>query len=210
VDQLPAGTTGVPDLNVPSGKNGGVIAAIVFDLDGVLIDSEATWTEARRDLVQSRGGRWLPDAQTMMMGMSAPEWSRYMRDDLGVDMALADISVAVVDRMERLYRQQLPLLPGARDAVLALAERWPLALASSANRPLIDLVLDLARLEGSFTATVSSEEVARGKPAPDVYLEAARRLGVDAAACAAVEDSTNQRSASGSRGRHGRDRAPQP
>jgi beta-phosphoglucomutase-like phosphatase (HAD superfamily) len=96
-----------------------VIAAIVFDLDGVLIDSEATWTEARRDLVQSRGGRWLPDAQTMMMGMSAPEWSRYMRDDLGVDMALADISVAVVDRMERLYRHQLPLLPGARDAVLA-------------------------------------------------------------------------------------------
>lgn len=191
MDQLPAGTTGAPDLNVPSGKNGGVIAAIVFDLDGVLIDSEATWTEARRDLVQSRGGRWLPDAQTMMMGMSAPEWSRYMRDDLGVDMALADISVAVVDRMERLYRQQLPLLPGARDAVLALAERWPLALASSANRPLIDLVLDLARLEGSFTATVSSEEVARGKPAPDVYLEAARRLGVDAAACAAVEDSTN-------------------
>jgi HAD superfamily hydrolase (TIGR01509 family) len=187
-----------------------VIAAIVFDLDGVLIDSEATWTEARRDLVQSRGGRWLSDAQTMMMGMSSPEWSRYMRDDLGVDMALADISVAVVDRMERLYRQQLPLLPGARDAVLALAERWPLALASSANRPLIDLVLDLARLEGSFTATVSSEEVARGKPAPDVYLEAARRLGVDAAACAAVEDSTNQRSASGSRGRHGRDRAPQP
>jgi HAD superfamily hydrolase (TIGR01509 family) len=114
-----------------------------------------------------------------------------MRDELGVDMAPADISVAVVERMERLYRRHLPLLPGARESVLSLAERWPLALASSANRPLIDLVLDLARLRDSFTTKVSSEEVARGKPAPDVYLEAARRVGVDAAACAAVEDSTN-------------------
>jgi HAD superfamily hydrolase (TIGR01509 family) len=168
-----------------------VIEAIVFDLDGVLIDSEGIWTEARRDLVRSRGGRWLPDAQTAMMGMSSPEWSRYMRDTLGVDMAPADISVAVVDRMERLYRRHLPLLPGAGESVLSLAGRWPLALASSANRPLIDLVLDLARLQDSFTTKVSSEEVARGKPAPDVYLEAARRLGVDPAACAAVEDSTN-------------------
>jgi beta-phosphoglucomutase-like phosphatase (HAD superfamily) len=106
-------------------ENDGVIEAIVFDLDGVLIDSEGIWTEARRDLVRSRGGRWLPDAQTAMMGMSSPEWSRYMRDELGVDMAPADISVAVVERMERLYRRHLPLLPGARESVLSLAERWP-------------------------------------------------------------------------------------
>ena len=168
-----------------------MVAAIVFDLDGVLIDSEAIWDEARRDLVLGRGGHWLPEAQSAMMGMSAPEWSRYMQHSLGVDMPPDEISAAVVTRMEQLYRRHLPLLPGARDAVLALGQRWPLALASSSNRPLIDLVLNLAGLTRAFAETVSAEEVARGKPSPDVYLEAARRLGVDAAACAAVEDSTN-------------------
>jgi HAD superfamily hydrolase (TIGR01509 family) len=168
-----------------------MVSAIVFDLDGVLIDSESTWDEARRDLVRRRGGRWLPEAQTAMMGMSSPEWSRYMHDKLGVEMAPPDISTAVIDRLEQIYRQRLPLLPGAREAVAALADQWPLGLASSSNRPIIDLVLAAAGLDGSFAATVSSEEVDRGKPAPDVYLEAARRLGVDTTACVAVEDSTN-------------------
>jgi HAD superfamily hydrolase (TIGR01509 family) len=86
---------------------------------------------------------------------------------------------------------RLPLLPGAVEAVRRLAARWPLALASSANRPIIDLVVERAGLGEAFTVTVSSEEVARGKPAPDVYLEAARRLGADPRRCAAVEDSAN-------------------
>ena len=126
-----------------------------------------------------------------MMGMSSPEWSRYLHDELQVDLEPAEISAAVVAKLEQLYREQLPLLSGARAAVLALAQRWPLGLASSANREVIDLVLELAELEDSFAATVSSEEVPRGKPAPDVYLEAARRLGVAPTDCAAVEDSTN-------------------
>jgi len=125
------------------------------------------------------------------MGMSAPEWSRYLHDQLGVDLEPPAISAAVVERLERLYRERLPLLPGAREAVSSASEQWPLGLASSANREIIDLVLELAQLEEYFAATVSSEEVARGKPAPDVYLEAARRLGVAATQCAAVEDSTN-------------------
>jgi HAD superfamily hydrolase (TIGR01509 family) len=168
-----------------------LIAAVVFDLDGVLIDSEAVWNSARRELVEERGGRWLADAQTAMMGMSSLEWSRYIHEELGVGMAAEEISAAVVARLERRYRERLPLIPGARDAVASLAGRWPLSLASSANRPLIDLVLALAGMADSFAATVSSEEVARGKPAPDVYLEAARRLEVEPAECAAVEDSTN-------------------
>jgi HAD superfamily hydrolase (TIGR01509 family) len=168
-----------------------LIAAVAFDLDGVLVDSEAVWDAARRALVAERGGRWRPDAQRAMMGMSSPEWSRYLRDELGVAMEPEEISAAVVARVERLYRERLPLMPGAREAVASLAERWPLALASSANRPIIDLVLELAEIGELFAATVSSEEVKRGKPAPDVYLEAARRLGVEPRRCAAVEDSTN-------------------
>jgi HAD superfamily hydrolase (TIGR01509 family) len=168
-----------------------VIAAVIFDLDGVLVDSEQLWDDARRELVRERGGTWRPDATRAMMGMSSLEWSRYMHDELRVDMAPAEISAGVVERLEPLYRERLPLYPGAVETVAAVAERHRLGLASSANREIIDLVLELARLRRFFEATVSSEEVPRGKPAPDVYLEAARRLGVSPERCAAVEDSAN-------------------
>jgi HAD superfamily hydrolase (TIGR01509 family) len=167
------------------------IAAVVFDLDGVLVDSEQLWDAARREVVAEQGGAWRDDATHAMMGMSAPEWSRYVHEELGVDLQPPAISTAVVERLERLYRERLPLLPGARETVIAAAERWPLGLASSSNREIIDLVLELAELSACFDVTVSSEEVARGKPAPDVYLEAARRLRVAPTECAAVEDSTN-------------------
>jgi HAD superfamily hydrolase (TIGR01509 family) len=168
-----------------------VIDAVIFDLDGVLIDSEEVWDEARREFVADQGGRWHDDAQRDMMGMSSPEWSGYVRDKLGVDLSPEQISEEVVARLSGLYRARLPLLPGARDAVERLAREWPLGLASSSNRELIDLVLDVAGLGRFFRVTVSSEEVARGKPAPDVYLEAAGRLGVAPDRCAAIEDSQN-------------------
>jgi HAD superfamily hydrolase (TIGR01509 family) len=167
------------------------VAAVVFDLDGVLIDSEEVWNSAREEVTRSNGGRWRADAQREMMGMSSTEWSRYMHDQLGVRLAPEEISAAVVERLEQLYEQRLPLLPGARQAVTQLGGRWPLGLASSANRPIIDLVLRLAGMSKAFSATVSSEEVPRGKPAPDVYLEAARRLGLAPDGCVAVEDSSN-------------------
>ena len=164
---------------------------MIFDLDGVLIDSETAWNDARRELVEESGGSWRDDAQRAMMGMSSVEWSRYMHEELGVPMSAEAISAEVVKRLERLYRERLPLLPGAREAVVSLASRWPLAIASSANRSIIALVLELAALSDCFPATVSSEEVAHGKPAPDVYLEAARRISCEPASCAAVEDSAN-------------------
>jgi HAD superfamily hydrolase (TIGR01509 family) len=167
------------------------IAAVIFDLDGVLVDSETVWNDARRELVQESGGTWRADAPRAMMGMSSLEWSRYMREELGVPLSTDAISRAVVERLEGLYRQRLPLIPGAREAVRSLAARWPLALASSANRPIIELVLELAGLSSCFRAAVSSEEVAHGKPAPDVYLEAARRISCEPARCVAVEDSAN-------------------
>jgi HAD superfamily hydrolase (TIGR01509 family) len=166
-------------------------AAVIFDLDGVLIDSETAWNDARREVVLESGGSWRDDAQRAMMGMSSVEWSRYMREELGVTMSAEAISAEVVKRLERLYRERLPLLPGAREAVSSLAARWPLAIASSANRSIIALVLELAALSDCFQVTVSSEEVAHGKPSPDVYLEAARRISCEPASCAAVEDSAN-------------------
>ena len=126
-----------------------------------------------------------------MLGMSSPEWSRYLRDELGVPMSVEEINAAVVATLERQYREALPLIPGAVDAVRRIADGWRLGLASSSNREIIDLVLEHAGLTDAFAVTVSSEEVARGKPAPDVYLEAARRLGADPARCVAIEDSSN-------------------
>jgi HAD superfamily hydrolase (TIGR01509 family) len=167
------------------------VAAVIFDLDGVLIDSEGAWSAARKKIALECGGRWPADAQRAMMGMSSTEWSAYMHDELGVALSPEEISEAVVSRLEQLYRERLPLVPGAVEAVVNLARVWPLGLASSANRALIDLALELAGLADSFAATVSSEEVPRGKPAPDVYLEAARRIGVEPARSVAVEDSSN-------------------
>jgi HAD superfamily hydrolase (TIGR01509 family) len=168
-----------------------VIEAIVFDLDGLLIDSEQVWSDVRRELVIERGGEWHDGAQQEMMGMSSIEWSRFMSEELRVPMPPDQISEEVVRRLASRYRSRLPLLPGAREAVGRLAARWPLGLASSSNRQLIDLVLEVADLVSCFEVTLSSEEVARGKPAPDVYLEAARRLGIEPSHCAAIEDSHN-------------------
>jgi HAD superfamily hydrolase (TIGR01509 family) len=166
-----------------------MIEAVVFDLDGVLIQTEEIWDEVREAFVRERGGRYDAEAQRAMMGMSSLEWSAFIHSERGVPDAPDEISAEVVRRMLERYAQRLPLLPGAVEAVERLADRWPLGVASSSNRPLIDAVLELSGLALRFQATVSSEEVARGKPAPDVYVEAARRLGVDAGACVAIEDS---------------------
>jgi HAD superfamily hydrolase (TIGR01509 family) len=165
--------------------------AVIFDLDGVLVDSEAVWDDVRMRFVEEKGGTWHDGAQRDMMGMSSVEWSRYVRDRLGVQMDPEEISREVADRVAQTYREDLPLLPGAVEAVTSLAAEWPLGLASSSNRHVIDLVLDLAGIADAFETTVSSEEVGAGKPAPDVYLEAAGRLGKEAPTCVAIEDSTN-------------------
>ena len=168
-----------------------MIRAVVFDLDGVIVDSEQVWDAAREALARERGGRWHEQAQQDMMGMSSTEWSRYMHDVIGLKDPPEEISAEVVRRLEATYREELPLIDGATEAVARLAERWPLGVASSSNRPIIDLVLELSGLDRFFRATVSSEEVPRGKPSPDVYIEAARRLGSDPKETAAIEDSRN-------------------
>ena len=165
--------------------------AVVFDLDGVILDTEQLWDEVREGLARERGGRWSERAQADMMGMSSSEWSRYMHDVVGLAEPPEEINREVVRRMLDRYARRLPLIDGAVEAVERIGAVWPLGLASSSNRELIDQALAASGLARFFRATVSSEEVARGKPAPDVYLEAAARLGVDAKRCAAVEDSAN-------------------
>jgi HAD superfamily hydrolase (TIGR01509 family) len=168
-----------------------VIKAVVFDMDGVLVDSEQVWDGVREALAHERGGAWHPRAQRDMMGMSSPEWSLYMHDRIGLSESPEEINRIVVKRMLEKYAAGPPWIPHALDAVRRIAEDHTLGLASSSNRELIDTVLEAGGIGGLFAATVSSEEVARGKPAPDVYLEAARRLGVEPGACVAIEDSHN-------------------
>jgi HAD superfamily hydrolase (TIGR01509 family) len=168
-----------------------VPSAIVFDLDGVLVDSEPIWAQVRERYTRAHGGRFSAGAEQRMKGMSAPEWAAFLHEELGVRGRPDVIAAEVADEVATVYRSHLPLLPGAVATVRTLAAQWPLGLASSANRTLIELVLGLARLEGSFSVAVSSEEVGAGKPAPDVYIEAVRRLHVDPRKCLGVEDSTN-------------------
>jgi HAD superfamily hydrolase (TIGR01509 family) len=168
-----------------------VIEAVVFDLDGVLIDSEPVWEEVRRGLVAAHGGHWAADAQRRLMGMSTQEWARYLSQDLGVGLPPDDVAARVIHQMAEQYARELPLMPGATDAVRRMAKRWPLALASSSPPVLIETVLTAASIRSLFAATVSTEEVAHGKPAPDVYLTAAQRLGVAPERSVAVEDSSN-------------------
>ncbi|MGW5918889.1 HAD family hydrolase [Nocardia fluminea] len=167
------------------------IAAVVFDMDGVLIDSEPIWEQVRHEYVVLKGGRWQPDSQKKMMGMSTPEWSAYLADDLGVAEPAGEVAAAVIDLMADKYAHHVPLLPGAVEAVRRCAGSWKLGLASSSPATLIDLVLAKSGLLDYFTAVLSTEEVGRGKPAPDVYLTVAQRLGVEPNNCTAVEDSTN-------------------
>jgi HAD superfamily hydrolase (TIGR01509 family) len=168
-----------------------VIEAVVFDMDGVLIDSEPVWERVRRRFVSDRGGHWPTDAQDRMMGMSTAEWSAYISADFGLGLTPRQVAEQVIAAMAAEYERHLPLLPGAIDAVRSLSGQWPLAVASSSPLSLIETVLDTADLASAFAAVVSSEEVPRGKPAPDVYLAAADRLSAPPKSCAAIEDSSN-------------------
>jgi HAD superfamily hydrolase (TIGR01509 family) len=168
----------------------GAVAAVLFDMDGLLIDTEPLWEAARERIAREAGGAWPADAQTRMMGMSTPEWTQWMHNELGLRLTPEEIRDAVLERLERGYRERVPLMAGAHEAVVRMAAHWPLAIASSSPRRLLEVVLAETGLGSQFDAFVSSEEVERGKPAPDVWLEAVHRLDADPERCVALEDST--------------------
>lgn len=167
------------------------VAGVCFDLDGTLIRSEEIRDEVRRAYVRESGGTWTAEAEHDMVGMHLAEWARYMHDRLGVERAPVRIAREIEARIEAIYRDGIPLAAGARDALSRCSNVWPLALATGSTRRLIELVLELGGIASFFSATVSVDDVGRGKPAPDVYLRAATLLGVDPRACVAIEDSAS-------------------
>jgi HAD superfamily hydrolase (TIGR01509 family) len=170
---------------------GDMVQAVVFDLDGVLVESEELWDEVRRGLAAASGLPWPEDATRAMQGMSTEEWSAYLTDVVGLPGRPHEVAENVIDQMAARYHEGLPLLPGAREVVRRLAGTWPLGLASSSPRRLIDAVLESAGLADQFDVIVSTEEVGAGKPSPEVYLDVVRRLGVTPEHTVAIEDSSN-------------------
>lgn len=166
--------------------------AVVFDLDGVLIATEDIWDEVRRGLAADEGRPW-PDAATpAMMGMSTREWATYLVTDVGLSGTWEQAAQRTIDGMAARYHEHLPVIDGAAEAVRRMAEIAPVAIASSSPRRLIDTVVDELGLTDVLAHnTVSTEEVDRGKPAPDGYLKACELLGADPTRSVAVEDSTN-------------------
>jgi HAD superfamily hydrolase (TIGR01509 family) len=167
------------------------IDTVVFDLDGVILETEEEWNEVRRDFAARHGGHWDENDQPAVMGANSMQWAEYMRDQVGVELSPQEILLGVVDGLRERYARHLPLIPGAREAVTRLAASFRLGVASSSPIDLIEYSLELAGLRQYFQALVSSDQVAAGKPAPDVYLEACARLNTGPERAAAVEDSSN-------------------
>lgn len=168
-----------------------MIKAVVFDMDGVLIDSEEVWSRVRAEVVARHGGHWTEDDQRNVMGDNSRQWSAYIKRTWNLPLSEDEIFREVLAMMITSYEHELPVLPGAHEAVALLGKRYPLGVASSSPRELIAVALRLAGFADSFGVIVSSDDVAHGKPEPDVYLLAAERLGVLPADCLAIEDSTN-------------------
>ncbi|HEX8935075.1 MAG TPA: HAD family phosphatase [Pseudonocardiaceae bacterium] len=169
----------------------GNVRAVVFDLDGVLVDSEELWDVVRRGVAAEAGRPWPTGATRAMQGMSTAEWSAYLAGPVGIPNPPEEVAATVIDRMAAQYATQLPLLPGAVEVVERLGRRWPLGLASSSPRRLIDTVLESAGLVQRFQVSVSTEQVRAGKPSPAVYQTVVQQLGVEPSQAIAIEDSSN-------------------
>jgi HAD superfamily hydrolase (TIGR01509 family) len=165
--------------------------AIIFDLDGLLVDSEPCWDRARQQLAAEYGQTWTQDDQHSVMGVSTATWANYMIKRLGLDLTQQGVIERIKGIMLTMYHEHIPYLPGAVDAVRLAAQHYPTALASGSERSLIEAVIQDSALRDQFQAVVCTDDLPRGKPAPDVYLEAARRLGVTPELCVCVEDSPN-------------------
>jgi beta-phosphoglucomutase-like phosphatase (HAD superfamily) len=173
------------------GKVNAVIEAVIFDMDGLLVDSEPVWDAARRWMAREAGKTWTTEDHQAVMGVSTHEWVAYMTDRLALTLPPEEVEERIIERMVEMYRSGIPWFPGAVEAVDLVGGRYRTALASGSHRRLIEAVTADAAMQGRFQVIVASDEVGRGKPAPDVYLAAAERLGVGADDCVCLEDSGN-------------------
>jgi HAD superfamily hydrolase (TIGR01509 family) len=167
------------------------VDAVIFDMDGVLVDSESCWYRAAMDFAREVGKTWTEHDHHACMGNAPEEWARYMRERMNLSLSLQDITAKVTRSVYAQYEVQLPLLPGAVQAVHAAARVYRVALASGSPSELVDQVMELTGLNKVFRAIVAGNAVTRGKPDPDIYLEASRPIGVEPSRCVGVEDSLN-------------------
>ena len=165
------------------------IEAIIFDMDGLLVDSEPYWNEARRIMAAEAGVTWNEDDHQAVMGVSTPEWVMYMIERLGLKLPPTSVEERIISTMTDLYDQRIPFLPGAVEAVCLAAKHFTTALASGSPRSLIDKVTKSPVLNGSFDLILSGDQFAHGKPAPDIYLGAAEQLNLKPSQCLCLEDS---------------------
>lgn len=165
--------------------------AVIFDLDGTLIETEPAWDGVRRGLAADAGLPWPEGGTQAMMGMSTPEWAHFLVETVGLPMSDEEAARVTIERMAAHHAAGVTVLPDAVESVMRMADRYRVAVASSSPRVLIDAAVSALGLSGVFEATVSTEEVERGKPAPDGFLRAAELLGVEPGWCLAIEDSTN-------------------
>jgi beta-phosphoglucomutase-like phosphatase (HAD superfamily) len=163
--------------------------AIIFDMDGLLVDSEPCWDAARKTWAAERGVDWGPEDHRACMGVSTAVWADYMIRRLELDLTREQVIDRVVAGMRDIYSRGIPYKPGAVGAVARAAACCPVGLASGSEKSLIQMMLADRPMAGKFMAWVCTDDMARGKPAPDVYLECARQLGVDPRACVCLEDS---------------------
>jgi HAD superfamily hydrolase (TIGR01509 family) len=168
-----------------------MIEAIIFDMDGLLVDSEPVWDRARKSMADEAGKDWNKEDHKAVMGVSTDEWVAYMIRRLELTLSPQEVQAQVIERMVEMYQAGIPYFPGAVEAVHLAAQHFPTALASGSHRTLIDTVTADAAMQGQFQVILSADEVGAGKPAPDVYLETARRLGVPPEKCVCLEDSGN-------------------
>jgi HAD superfamily hydrolase (TIGR01509 family) len=168
-----------------------VIEAVIFDMDGLLVDSEPVWDRARRSMADEAGRPWTADDHKAVMGVSTQEWAEYMIAHLTLTLTPQEVIDRIIERMVEMYRAGIPWLPGALDAIDLAARHFRTALASGSHPTLVEAVTADAAIQGKFQVIVSADEVGAGKPAPDVYLVAAERLGVEPSSCVCLEDSGN-------------------
>jgi HAD superfamily hydrolase (TIGR01509 family) len=167
-----------------------MIRAVIFDMDGLLIDSEVYWEEARRRFCADHSCTWREEDELSVKGNNSPEWAAAIKTRCAIDAPPAQIIEAVVARMRHMYGKHVPWLPGAAEVVRTLAQRFPVAIASSSPPALIEFVMSRAGILDRFKVIVSADQVERGKPAPDVFLVAGERLGFPPETCAVFEDSS--------------------
>jgi HAD superfamily hydrolase (TIGR01509 family) len=167
------------------------VEAVIFDMDGVLVDSEVYWKLSREEFARDLGKVWTDADQRLAMGRNTVEWAEVMQERLEIDMPIDDIIADMLQRVIDHYERSLPTRPGAVDAVHLAAGHYRVGLASGSPTEIIRRVMELTGLDSVFEVMVYGDDIPNGKPAPDIYLETLRLMGVPAQKAAGIEDSAN-------------------